>query len=111
MQKYMNKLMVAGLAGSLLIGAAGPTLALPLASNGTAVEKAAPVTTTDVRWRGRHGHWHNGRWIGPAVGLGILGLGIAAATAPRYYDGPYGYYDPYYGGRCMQDRWGRVFCN
>lgn len=112
MKKYMNKLMAAGLSGSLLIAAASPTLALPLASSGPAAEKAAPAAITKVRGHHHrhHGHWRHGRWIGPAIGLGILGLGIAAATSPGYYGGPYGYYSPY-PGRCWRDAWGRMFCN
>ncbi len=107
MRKNLNKLFAAGVAGSLLLGSVAPSFALPV-SNGQAVSQTSPVTTENVRWR------HHGRWIGPAVGLGLLGLGIAAATAPRYYDydyyyGPYGYYDPYYGD-CWRDYYGRLIC-
>jgi len=108
MRKNLNKLFAAGVAGSLLLSTAVPSLALPVASNNQAISQAAPATTTNVRWR------HHNRWVGPAVGLGILGLGIAAATAPRYYDGyygPYGYYDPYPAyGSCWRDYWGRLIC-
>ncbi len=106
--RKLNKLVAAGVAGSLLLATASTSFALPVASNGEAVREAAPVTTTDVRW---HGRWHRG-W-GGGVGAAALGLGIAAASAPYYYGGyygpRYGYYDPYYGG-CWRDRWGRVFC-
>lgn len=106
MRKNLNKLFAAGLAGSLLLGTAAPSFALP-ASNGKAVSQAAPATTTNVRWR-HHRHHHN-RWVGPAIGLGILGLGIAAATSSGYYDGPYGYgYG--YSGPCWRDAWGRLIC-
>lgn len=107
MRKNLNKLFAAGVAGALLLGTAAPSFALPVASNNQAVSQSAPATTTNVRWR----HHHN-RWVGPAVGLGILGLGIAAATAPRYYDGyygPYDYYDPY-PGACWRDYYGRLIC-
>ncbi len=109
MRKSLNKLLAAGVAGSLLLASAAPSFALP-ASNGQALSQAAPAATENVRWR------HHGRWIGPAIGLGILGLGIAAATAPRYYDydyaygPPYGYYDPYYYGGCWRDYYGRLIC-
>jgi hypothetical protein len=105
MRKNLNKLFAAGIAASVLAGTATTSFALPVASNNQAVSQAAPATTTDIRWR------HRGRWIG----LGVLGLGVAAATAPYYYNGYYGPryyggYDPYYGGGCWRDRWGRVFC-
>lgn len=108
MRKHMNKIVAAGVAGALLLGAVSPSLALPLAPNGTAVKESAPEsTTTEVRWR---------RGWGWGIGLGAFGLGLAAASAYPYgpYYGPrYGYYayDPYYpGARCWR-RWGRVYCN
>jgi hypothetical protein len=106
-----NRLVAAGIAGSLLLATAGTSFALPVASNHQAVSEAAPAPTTNVRWHGRwHGGWHRG-W-GWGLGAAAVGLGIAAATAPYYYGpGPYYYgaYDPYYGG-CWRDRWGRVWC-
>jgi hypothetical protein len=106
MRKNLNKLLAASIAASVLAGTATTSFALPVASNDLAVSEAAPAKTTDVRW------WYRGRWIG----LGVLGLGVAAATAPYYYNGYYGpryygaYDDPYYGGDCWRDRWGREFC-
>jgi hypothetical protein len=79
----MNKSIVGAVAGLILIGAVSPVAALPLASNGAAVEMAAPATTTDVRWRGRWG------W---GVGAAALGLGLAAGAYPYYYYGGGSYY-------------------
>jgi BA14K-like protein len=94
----MNKLIAGGVVGLTLIGAVIPATALPLASNGAAIEQATPATTTDVRWRGRGWGW--------GVGAAALGLGLAAGAYPYYYGGygpGYGYgpgpYAPaYYGG-------------
>ena len=113
----MKSALALGVAGAITLGAASPTMALPLGSNGTVVKQSAPESaTTEVRWR---------RGWGWGVGLGAFALGAAAASAyPYYYDGgPYGYYDgPYYGARyssydpyydgarCWR-RWGRVYCN
>ncbi len=107
MRKNLNKLLAASIAASVLAGTATTSFALPVASNSQAVSEAAPAKTTDVRWRGHH--WRRWGW-----GIGALGLGIAAASAPYYYNGYYGprygaYYDPYY-GNCWRDRWGREFC-
>jgi len=94
----MTKLIAGGVVGVILMGAASPTFALPLASNGAALTQAAPETTTDVRWRRGWG------W----AGVGALGLGLALGAAPYYGYGPgyyygppapaYGYGPAYYGG-------------
>jgi len=105
----MKNVLALGVAGAITLGAASPTMALPLASNGTAVKQSAPESAaTEVRWR---------RGWGWGVGVGAFALGAAVASGypygPSYYDGPYyGYYDPYYydGPRCWR-RWGRVYCN
>jgi hypothetical protein len=117
----MKNVLALGVAGAITLGAVGPTMALPLASSGSAVKQSAPGSaTTEVRWR---------RGWGWGIGVGAFALGAAAASgypyyygrpAYGYYDGPYdspyygaryGYNDPYYGGgRCWQ-RWGRVYCN
>ena len=107
----MKNMLALGVAGAITLGAASPTTALPLASNGAALKQSAPgAATTEVRWR---------RGWGWGVGLGAFGLGLAAGAYPYYgpgyygpgpYYGPNGYYGAYYGQRCWQ-RWGRVYCN
>jgi hypothetical protein len=108
----MKNVLALGVAGAITLGAASPTMALPLALNGTAVKQSAPQSAaTEVRWR---------RGWGWGIGAGAFALGAAAASGYPYgyYDGPYpaygpyyGYYDPYYDGpRCWR-RWGRVYCN
>jgi hypothetical protein len=95
-----------GIAG-MVLAASQPAASAPVATNTAALKAAAPDATIDVRYRGyRYGYRHG--WAGPAVAglaLGIIGAGIATATAPRYYyyDEPYDYgprayyYDePYY---------------
>ena len=92
----MKNVLALGVAGAITLGAASPTMALPLASNGTAVKQSAPESAaTEVRWR---------RGWGWGVGVGAFALGAAVASGypyGAYYDGPYyGYYDaPYYGAR------------
>jgi hypothetical protein len=79
---------------------ATPSLAGSLPSAAAGIKAAAPDNVTDVRWRRGYGGWgwHGG--AGLAAGA-LLGAGIAAATAPRYYypHGAYAYGEPYaYGG-------------
>ena len=105
----MKNVLALGVAGAITLGAASPTMALPLASNGIAVKQSARESAaSEVRWR---------RGWGWGAGVGAFALGAAVASGypygPSYYDGPYyGYYDPYYydGPRCWR-RWGRVYCN
>jgi hypothetical protein len=64
----------------------------------------ASTSPAEARWG------HRGGWIGPAVVGGLAFGALAAATAPRYYGGPYGYYGGYYG--CPREvvgytAWGR----
>jgi hypothetical protein len=108
----MKNVLALGVAGAITLGAASPTTALPLASNGAAVKQSAPgAATTEVRWR---------RGWGWGLGIGAFALGAGVVGAYPYYGpyygpaypayGPYyGYYDPY-NGRCWR-RWGRVYCN
>ena len=79
-----------GVAG-MVLAASQPAAAAPVATNTAALKAAAPDATTDVQYRR-----YRRNWVGPAIGLGIIGAGIAAATAPRYYyyDEPYAYYAP-----------------
>jgi BA14K-like protein len=81
------KIIYGCVASLLLVGAASTTSALPLASNGSAINQATPEATTDVYWRGRGWGW--------GVGAGLIGGAIigGALAAPYYYGGP----DPYYG--------------
>ena len=105
----MRNALALGVAGAITLGAASPTMALPLGSGGETVKQSAPdATVTDVRWR---------RGWGWGVGLGAFALGAAVASGypyaydpyPRYYSY---YYDPYYtdGPVCWR-RFGRVYCN
>mgnify|MGYP003393120070 CR=1 FL=1 len=92
MNTLRKKLTAIGLAGTFGLGALAipsvPAAAAPVAPSQNTVKQSAPQQTEDVRWR-------RGRWIAPAIALGVIG-GVAAHN---YYNRPYGYYDPYYGPR------------
>jgi hypothetical protein len=76
-----------------------------LAATTLAGATLAGTSSAEARWS------HRGGWVGPAV-VGGLALGaFAAATAPRYGYGPYGYYGGDYYGCPRQvvgyNPWGR----
>lgn len=91
MNTLRKKLTAIGLAGTVGLGALATSpvqvSAAPIAPSQHTVKQSAPQQTEDVRWR-------RGRWIAPAIALGVIG---AAAGANYYYNRPY--YDPYYGPR------------
>lgn len=93
MNTLRKKLTAIGLAGTVGLGTLAITpvqvSAAPIAPSQNTVKQSAPQQTEDVRWRGR------GRWIAPAIALGVIG----AVAGAQYYNRPYGYYDPYYGPR------------
>jgi hypothetical protein len=82
-------------AGVMALAGTVSSSAAPVMSSTTGVKAAVSDNIVDVRWRRGWG------WGGVGAGLAagaLLGAGIAAATAPRYYYGPgYDYY-PAYGG-------------
>ena len=91
------------------------TLAVAL-SVATTLAAAAPALAWDDMY---HRHHHDGRgWVGPAIGLGVLGLATGAflaqqqpvyPTYPAYYDAPPPppAYDGCWQRRPVYDRWGR----
>lgn len=83
----MHKIICGCVASLLLVGTASTASALPLASNGSAINQTALEATTNIYWRGRGWGW--------GVGAGLLGGAIigGALAAPYYYGGP----GPYYG--------------
>jgi hypothetical protein len=93
MNTLRKKLTAIGVAGTVGVGLlalpAVPASAAPVAPSQNIVKQSAPQQNEDVRWR-------RGRWIGPAIALGVIG---GALAADRYYYRPYryGYYgNPYY---------------
>jgi len=95
MNTLRKKLTAIGVAGTVGVGLLAlptvPASAAPVAPSQNIVKEAAPQQNEDVQWRRRRG-----RWIGPAIALGVIGGAIAA---DRYYHGPYRYgrYNRYYG--------------
>ncbi len=91
LRKKLTAISVAGTVGiGLLALPAIPASAAPVAPNQNAVKQAAPQQNEDVQWRRRRG-----RWIGPAVALGVIGGAIAAQQYRHHYYDPY--YPAYYG--------------
>ena len=93
----------AALAGALAVGSAGTGVAAPQSSPAglKASSHATDISAQRHNRRVVHRRVYRrgyGYGPGPAVAgaaLGIIGAGVAAATAPRYYySEPY----PYYGG-------------
>ena len=82
-----------------------------------ALTAATSLATPAAAWGGWHGgygyhggYYHHGIGVGPAIGLGLLGLGVGAAIAssgPHYYAPPPAYaYGPEYYPACHRElRW------
>ena len=88
MNNVRTRILAAGLAGAVALGAATPVIAAPVMTS-TAVLKSALPAPTQVRWRGG----------GPAIAGGIIaGLAVGAiagaASAPYYGGDPYYDYGP-----------------
>ena len=92
--------LAAALAGAIGLGATAN--AAPVSSTTTGLKAAVSGDVTSVQYRGRGyrggyrggryrggRHYRGGRNWGPGIAAGIIGLGIAGALAPRYYDDPY----------------------
>ena len=90
MNTLRKKLTAIGLAGTVGFGALAipsvPAVAAPVAPSQSTVKQSVPQQTEDVRWR-------RGRWIGPAVALGVIGAIAAHQYDRRYYRR--NYYEPY----------------
>lgn len=74
------------------------TLTALLAVAAIAGTLAALATDADAQRR-----WRGGRWVGPAIGLGIIGglaTGAYLASRPRGYVVYEGYGQPVYGAGC-----------
>lgn len=86
------------LVGALTLGALNSAVAAPALGNTAAVKAAVGSDVTDVQYRRgwRHRGGRNAAIAGFAAGT-ALGLGVAAASRPYYYDDSPSYaYDPYY---------------
>lgn len=113
MTTLRKKITAIALAGTVAAGslAIAPASAAPVAPNQDGVKQSVQANKEDARWR-------RGRWVGPAIALGVIGAiaahqyrrdryyyddyGYRGYYGPTYYYGPgYGYYGPrrgyYYG--------------
>jgi hypothetical protein len=88
MNTLRKKLTAIGLAGTVGLGtlAISPVqvLAAPIAPSQNTVKQSAPSQNEQVR--------HRGRWIAPAIALGIIGAAAAHQYHRNYYYGPGPYY-------------------
>ena len=80
------------LSATMAFAGATPSFAAPVFTNAAGMKAASSDLVQDVRYRGR------GVGVGAGLAAGALvGAGIAAATAPRYYGPGYYGYGPTYG--------------
>ena len=90
-KQTIKRAVVGAIFGAVLLGAIFPSSAAPVSSSTTAFRQATPSDVTDVRYRRYYGRrYYN---PGAAIGLGILGAAVGAATIGSGY----GYYGPGYG--------------
>jgi hypothetical protein len=88
----MKKILAAGLAGLIAIGAAGVTT-----TAASAKDWNGPKDWKGQKWNGHHHHRHGGGNWGWGLGGFALGYGLGAMSGPYYgYDRPY--YGSYYRG-------------
>lgn len=92
MKKFKLYQFAMALVAAVLISAAASEINTAYAAPAGSVQNFKGVvndqaTQVQRRWRGHH---HRGRWVGPAVALGIFGAAAAAAAAQNqyYYDQP-----------------------
>jgi hypothetical protein len=89
MNTLRKKLTAIGVAGTVGVGLLAipsvPASAAPVAPSQNVIKQSAPQQNEDIRHR-------RGRYLGPAIALGVLG-GIAAH---QYYHRPHYGWDPYY---------------
>ena len=88
MNTLRKKFSAIGLAGAVGLGTFAipsvPAIAAPVAPSQNTVKQSAPQQTEDVRWR-------RGRWVAPAIALGVIG----AVAAHQYHRNHY-HYGPRY---------------
>jgi hypothetical protein len=89
MKTLQNRILAAGLASAVALGAAASAVAEPVMTSTAMVKSAAPTATQQVRWRGG-----GGAAIAGGIIAGLAAGAIAgAASGPYYYGGgPYDYY-------------------
>jgi hypothetical protein len=96
MKKFKFYQFALALVAAVLISAAASELNTATAAPAANLQNIAPSNVDQVQhWRRRH----RGRWIAPAIALGVVGAAAAAAAnqnyynqGPGYYEQPYGYY-------------------
>lgn len=107
MRGNLKTILFGSLCGAFFFAATAPGSAGPMSATSLAdIGLTAPIETVHYR---RHRHWHYVRYYHPrryyrygyrydpagaifaGAALGLMGAGIAAATAPRYYGWGYPY--------------------
>ncbi len=105
MKKFKFYQFALALVAAVLISAAASELntatAAPAAS-ATNFHGVVPTIAEDVQWNRRRRN--RGRWIGPAIALGVVGAAAAAAANQNYYYNNPGYYEQQPYGYYQQQR-------